>query len=210
MTQKSKHIELADKLIMAPWKYMNLDGSSPSKSFLLNLVHKPETKITLLAGVSVAALNISLESSIMNLIYPAVVVAVYGLSSKFMRPPAIKGAYIDTNPETEVKLGEGSKALLSKVKKGVFRNLFSASAAGALSTGIVNYLTPQDMSIVQQASNFLAISTYIFSRDASQDYRIERLIQGHWSLSAGSAPREPELEKTEFKVQAPALAPVRS
>lgn len=190
---------------MAPWQYMDFDGNSPSKNKLQNFIHKPENKVFALAVAATVALNLDWKSATYFALYTAITLGINGLRDVF-KEAYNAGYHLDAYPDTFVDVGESTRKSVEKSRLGPLKNLFESAAISLLSVAPIVGIEYRnnDLDLFTYSCFAATYGSYLFTRNASQDYRKTRVAEGHWNMYEADAPPEEEAVSSADMEFAPA------
>lgn len=207
MKQKSSLIAWSDRLLFAPWRYMDFQGNNAHAGPLVNFINKPEAKAMALASASLAAINFSVMDTLQFLGIGGSVIAATGMAHYF-RPDTDRHYSVDAYPDTPVPLHDTQRAQLEKdagsstMSSGVNLGMNFAAAAGLYGLQKLVGL-PDDIAL----KSSLAVLSYLEVRALALRYRIQRVLKEEWALCIGAPPEEPAYEPEPERRLSPAIAP---
>ena len=210
MGRKSVLIDSADKLLMAPWRYMDIHGNSQSMGRFSNFIHQPETKILALTASAATLLNMGVKETLAVLLAAGLTLTAKGINNAIMARTA-RPNYLDSYPETPIRLSPQTKKLL-EIERPKLGHVFWDSSKSAMAASIVGMAAQADSFLIAVTTG--SLFAYDFTRNMAVRYRFDRLLKDEWNFLVGSAPREPAAQSVHLSLgagaPAPAPVPVRS
>ncbi len=199
MYTKPPVIQWTDRLLMAPWRYMDFHGRSPNAGAFANFIHVPETKILAISMGAAGALNIGARGLLTMLAMAGAITAVRSLSRSFHAARA--SHYLDTAPDGIIPLQPQTKEILRRVRPSLTK-IFTTSTP--LAGGICIGMTVGGYDTGITAATGAMVFMYDTTRGLAARYRVDRLIKSDWNYMVGRAPPEPAKQKEAIGIPAPA------
>ena len=199
MSGKKPFILWNDRLVMAPWRYMDFHGRSPNVGALSNFISLPETKMMAISLGAAFALNANTRAMIPLLTTAVGVTIVRSLSQSFRA--ARTAHYLDTAPDKPIPLQAQTCEILRRVRPSLTR-IFTGAVPMATGIAIGMKLGGYENGIV--AATTAMVFMYDATRGLAVRYRIDRIIDNDWNYMVGRAPPEPTKQKEGAGLLAPA------
>lgn len=188
MSKKSSLIEWSDRVLFAPWRYMDIDGNNTDQGTFANFIHKPELKVAILSTAALTSLNFSALQTAQFLLMGTIATAAYTLGEASIKK-SLPAMHVDAYPQKPRALKKDMRTLIealqSETPKKLLANAFTAAmgaGAGKLATG--------DNLLTLKCGLFIA--AFLGTKTLADHYRLTRIFKEEWNLMVGNRPREPQ------------------
>lgn len=187
---------------------MDFKGRSASNGWLLNYLHKPETKVLALSAAGVAALNGGVRNTLLLLITAGSTFAVKAVSDAWSyKKGAADDYFLDAYPDKPIQLDYTVVDKLLMANPPVNKLLSNASFSAAAGAGTSIAINGDPFFVGAMASTLFV---YGAAEDMAIRYRIKRVLKGDWDIHVKIPPppeAKPESAKHDYAQPAPVAVP---